>query len=145
MLYHRSVLSLFFNINELKSNLVWFVPVVGKTLMRALVGYGKAFHYKWWGNIWLLDHVREGKMISCQSHILLKTRIMFCMVQNKNKSNCFNLWSDTFLNRNNILKRSNDTTGSALYETSLSAELLAWKAQWPLKNVAAIHSNWPLP
>lgn len=59
------------------------------------------------------------KMISCQSHILLKTRIMFCMVQNKNKSNCFNLWSDTFLNRNNILKRSNDTTGSAFYETSL--------------------------
>ena len=48
-----------------------------------------------------------------------------------------------FLNRNNILKRSNDTTGSALYETSLSAELLAWKERWPLKNVAANHSNWP--
>ena len=33
--------------------------------------------------------------------------------------------SNHFLNRSNILNRSNDTTGSALYETSLSAELLA--------------------
>ena len=84
MQYHRSVLSLFFNINELKSNLVWFVPVVGKTLVRAMVGYGKAFHWMM-GEYLAFGSRQRRKLVSCQSHILLKTRIMFCMVQNKNQ------------------------------------------------------------